>query len=196
MNSPEAGVCVLHLHAHCSCSQICCCWMSPPTISISLLCCGCSRLTNCCSHVPVTTLSPPLSPFLDIYIYIPPSLSPIYLFSLSENQEAHFTKPRTSHQLHRSHSSSVCLQYLMAYDKTVIIVSHDRQFLDNVVTDIVHAHGKKLDYYHTNYTAFVKVCQVHRMHALTTANTHNKGPFSHYSSNNIHKHSTVLISRV
>eukprot|EP00042_Codosiga_hollandica_P054180 m.727312 g.727312 ORF g.727312 m.727312 type:complete len:795 (+) comp58861_c0_seq6:59-2443(+) len=48
-------------------------------------------------------------------------------------------------------------EYLRAYEKTILIVSHDRNFLDNVVTDIVHLHGKKMDYYHTNYTAFVKV---------------------------------------
>lgn len=40
---------------------------------------------------------------------------------------------------------------------TCMIVSHDTQFLDNVVTDIIHYEHKKLVYYHGSLTAFVKI---------------------------------------
>lgn len=38
-----------------------------------------------------------------------------------------------------------------------MIVSHDTQFLDNVVTDIIHYEHKKLVYYHGSLTSFVKI---------------------------------------
>lgn len=38
-----------------------------------------------------------------------------------------------------------------------MIVSHDTQFLDNVVTDIIHYEHKKLVYYHGSLSAFVKI---------------------------------------
>ena len=37
--------------------------------------------------------------------------------------------------------------YLRSYPKTLVLVSHDRAFLNNVVTDVVHLHDKKLEYY-------------------------------------------------
>ena len=37
--------------------------------------------------------------------------------------------------------------YLNAYGKTLIVVSHDRRFLNSVVTDIIHLHNKTLEYY-------------------------------------------------
>jgi ATP-binding cassette subfamily F protein 3 len=37
--------------------------------------------------------------------------------------------------------------YLLEYPATVVIVSHDRRFLNNVVTDIVHLDQRKLTYY-------------------------------------------------
>mgnify|MGYP002713540077 FL=1 len=39
---------------------------------------------------------------------------------------------------------------------TVLIVSHDSSFLDNVCTEIIHYEHKKLKYYHGNLSAFVK----------------------------------------
>jgi ATP-binding cassette subfamily F protein 3 len=46
--------------------------------------------------------------------------------------------------------------YLSSYPSTVIIVSHDRGFLDNVVTDIIQFKNKDLHYYKGNYSLFVK----------------------------------------
>lgn len=37
--------------------------------------------------------------------------------------------------------------YLQSYPATVLVVSHDRAFLDEVATDIIHQHSERLDYY-------------------------------------------------
>jgi ATP-binding cassette, subfamily F, member 3 len=47
--------------------------------------------------------------------------------------------------------------YLINWDKTVLIVSHARSFLNNVCTDIIHYHNLKLDYYRGNYDNFERV---------------------------------------
>jgi len=47
--------------------------------------------------------------------------------------------------------------YLRAYTKTVILVSHDRTFLNRVCEVMIHLHNKKLAYYKGNYTNMVKV---------------------------------------
>lgn len=47
-------------------------------------------------------------------------------------------------------------KYLCGYDDTVIIVSHDRSFLNEVATDIIHYHLRDLKYYPGNFDAFEK----------------------------------------
>jgi ATP-binding cassette subfamily F protein 3 len=47
--------------------------------------------------------------------------------------------------------------YLSTYKKTFIVVSHDRKFLDNVCTDVMFLHNKKLTYYKGNFNTFEKV---------------------------------------
>lgn len=47
--------------------------------------------------------------------------------------------------------------YLQSWKKTLLIVSHDQGFLDNVCTDIVHLDQRKLHYYRGNYTQFKKM---------------------------------------
>ena len=37
--------------------------------------------------------------------------------------------------------------YLQNWKKTLLVVSHDQDFLTNVVTDIIHLENKKLNYY-------------------------------------------------
>lgn len=37
--------------------------------------------------------------------------------------------------------------YLQTYPATVVVVSHDRAFLNEVATDIIHQHSERLDYY-------------------------------------------------
>ncbi|EAU92935.2 ATP-dependent transporter [Coprinopsis cinerea okayama7 len=44
--------------------------------------------------------------------------------------------------------------YLQTWPGTILVVSHDRAFLDAVATDIVHQHSGRLDYYKGNFTQF------------------------------------------
>ena len=48
--------------------------------------------------------------------------------------------------------------FLKDYEGTIVIVSHDREFLNEVTTDTIHFHHKKLQYYpNCNFDSFVKV---------------------------------------
>lgn len=47
--------------------------------------------------------------------------------------------------------------YLQAWKKTLLVVSHDQSFLDNVCTDVVHLDQCKLHYYKGNYSMFKKM---------------------------------------
>ena len=47
--------------------------------------------------------------------------------------------------------------YLQNWKKTLLIVSHDQSFLDNVCTDIIHLDQCKLWYYKGNYSMFKKM---------------------------------------
>ncbi|KAL4065787.1 P-loop containing nucleoside triphosphate hydrolase protein [Scleroderma yunnanense] len=44
--------------------------------------------------------------------------------------------------------------YLQTWPGTLLVVSHDRAFLDAVATDIVHQHSGRLDYYKGNFIQF------------------------------------------
>ncbi|ANB14000.1 putative AAA family ATPase GCN20 [Sugiyamaella lignohabitans] len=45
--------------------------------------------------------------------------------------------------------------YLQSYPSTVVVVSHDRAFLNEVATDIIHQHSERLDYYRgSNFDSF------------------------------------------
>ncbi|KAK9479184.1 P-loop containing nucleoside triphosphate hydrolase protein [Lipomyces japonicus] len=46
-------------------------------------------------------------------------------------------------------------QYLQGYPSTVLVVSHDRAFLNEIATDIIHQHSERLDYYkNSNFDMF------------------------------------------
>ena len=45
-------------------------------------------------------------------------------------------------------------EWLKRYDGTLLVISHDREFLDNVTTHILHLHDGKAKLYVGNYTAF------------------------------------------
>ncbi len=46
-------------------------------------------------------------------------------------------------------------KYLQGYPSTVLVVSHDRAFLNEVATDIIHQHSERLDYYRgANFESF------------------------------------------
>jgi ATPase subunit of ABC transporter with duplicated ATPase domains len=46
--------------------------------------------------------------------------------------------------------------YLKSYAKTLLIVSHDRHFLNEVVTDICDLKDRKLTYYRGDYNTYIK----------------------------------------
>ncbi|XP_030825449.1 ATP-binding cassette sub-family F member 1-like [Camarhynchus parvulus] len=49
--------------------------------------------------------------------------------------------------------------YLQSWKKTLLVVSHDQGFLDDVCTDIIHLDSQKLHYYRGNYMTFKKMYQ-------------------------------------
>ncbi|KAM0748253.1 putative regulation of translational elongation-related protein [Meredithblackwellia eburnea MCA 4105] len=44
--------------------------------------------------------------------------------------------------------------YLQTWPHTLLVVSHDRSFLDAVATDIIYQHNERLDYYKGNFAQF------------------------------------------
>lgn len=49
--------------------------------------------------------------------------------------------------------------YLQQWKKTLLVVSHDQHFLDNVCTDVIHLDNQKLFNYKGNYSGFKKMYQ-------------------------------------
>ncbi|MGS0676060.1 ABC transporter ATP-binding protein [Shewanella sp. 0m-4] len=47
--------------------------------------------------------------------------------------------------------------WIKAYQGTLILISHDRDFIDGIVDEIVHVENTKLNYYKGNYTSFERV---------------------------------------
>ena len=48
-------------------------------------------------------------------------------------------------------------EWLAAYRGTLVVISHDREFLDAVCTHTLHLHGERLTLYAGNYSAFERV---------------------------------------
>lgn len=46
---------------------------------------------------------------------------------------------------------------MQGWKKTLLVVSHDQSFLDNVCNEIIHLDQKKLFYYKGNYSMFKKM---------------------------------------
>ena len=59
-------------------------------------------------------------------------------------------------------------EFLQRWEKTVVIVSHDRGFLNDTTTATMFLHHKKLRYYGGNYDTFVKVRSEHRANEEAT----------------------------
>ncbi|KAJ8904580.1 hypothetical protein NDN08_001098 [Rhodosorus marinus] len=53
-------------------------------------------------------------------------------------------------------------EYLLRWKKTLVVVSHDRDFLNTVSTDIIHLHEKKLWQYKGNFDSFEKMFEQKR----------------------------------
>ena len=49
--------------------------------------------------------------------------------------------------------------YLQGWRKTLLIVSHDQGFLDDVCTDLIHLDAQRLHYYSGNYMTFKEMYQ-------------------------------------
>ncbi|RYV03381.1 ABC transporter ATP-binding protein [Shewanella sp. OPT22] len=47
--------------------------------------------------------------------------------------------------------------WIKSYQGTLILISHDRDFIDGIVDEIVHVENQKLNYYKGNYTSFERV---------------------------------------
>ncbi|MCE9677643.1 ABC transporter ATP-binding protein [Shewanella sp. AS1] len=47
--------------------------------------------------------------------------------------------------------------WIKAYQGTLILISHDRDFIDGIVDEIVHVEHQKLNYYKGNYSAFERI---------------------------------------
>eukprot|EP01084_Bolivina_argentea_P157036 273651_1 len=56
------------------------------------------------------------------------------------------------------------LRYEYPEDKTILLVSHDRRFLNDVCTDIMHLEYCRLKYYKGNYDSFLKIRSEMRVH--------------------------------
>jgi ATP-binding cassette, subfamily F, member 3 len=54
--------------------------------------------------------------------------------------------------------------YLNAWPNTLLVVSHDREFLDEICTDVLHLHHETLDAYKGNYTQFLTTREERRKH--------------------------------
>jgi ATP-binding cassette subfamily F protein 1 len=48
------------------------------------------------------------------------------------------------------------------WKKTLIVVSHDRDFLNSVTTDIIHLHDLKLHFYRGNFAQFEEMYEQKR----------------------------------
>ncbi|MBE8167789.1 MAG: ATP-binding cassette domain-containing protein, partial [Shewanella sp.] len=47
--------------------------------------------------------------------------------------------------------------WIKNYQGTLILISHDRDFIDEIVDEVVHVEQQKLNYYKGNYTSFERV---------------------------------------
>jgi ATP-binding cassette subfamily F protein 3 len=46
--------------------------------------------------------------------------------------------------------------YLKNVEHTLLVVSHDREFLNAIITDVIDLTEQRLDYYHADYTGYLK----------------------------------------
>ncbi len=58
--------------------------------------------------------------------------------------------------------------YLIDSEKTIIVISHDRYFLDRFVTKVVEIENKVLELYNTNYSSYIVERAKHRQILTTT----------------------------
>lgn len=64
--------------------------------------------------------------------------------------------------------------YLKAYKGTLIVISHDRYFLDRIVTDIFELENSKILTFNSNYTKFLKLKKAYTEDMLNKYNSQQK----------------------
>ena len=64
--------------------------------------------------------------------------------------------------------------FLAAWERTIIIVSHDRGFLNRTTANTIFVHRKRLWYYGGSYDTFLKVRAEHRANQMSTAATQQR----------------------
>ena len=65
-------------------------------------------------------------------------------------------------------------EYLMRWKKTLLVVSHDRDFLNSVSTDIIHLHDQKLSQYRGSFESFEEMYEQRRREANKTFEKYEK----------------------
>lgn len=65
-------------------------------------------------------------------------------------------------------------EYLQRWKKTLVVVSHDREFLNNVTTDIIHLHDFKLHFYKGNFAQFEEMYEQKRREVNKTFEKYEK----------------------
>ncbi|KAI3995265.1 hypothetical protein MKX01_032067 [Papaver californicum] len=65
-------------------------------------------------------------------------------------------------------------EYLCCWKKTLVIVSHDADFLNTIRDDIIHIHDLKLQLYRGNFDEFERLYKQHRSEANKISETHEK----------------------
>lgn len=74
----------------------------------------------------------------------------MYLLVLPLHSNTHIT-------LRSSMEAVIWLEnYLSKWKRILLLVSHSQDFLNNVCSNMIHIHHKKLEYYNGNYDTFVK----------------------------------------
>ncbi|GGI78856.1 ABC transporter ATP-binding protein [Shewanella gelidii] len=71
--------------------------------------------------------------------------------------------------------------WIKAYQGTLILISHDRDFIDGIVDEIVHVEHQQLNYYKGNYSAFERV-RAERMAQQQVAYERQKKERAHMQS--------------
>jgi ATP-binding cassette subfamily F protein 3 len=56
--------------------------------------------------------------------------------------------------------------YLANWPSTLLVVSHDREFLDTIATDIIHMHDERVDVYRGNFSSFESTREERHKQAL------------------------------
>ena len=64
--------------------------------------------------------------------------------------------------------------YLQKWKKTLLVVSHDQDFLNSICTDMLHLDQKKLFHYKGNYDTFKKMLSVRRREQQKEWEKHEK----------------------